>query len=55
MRAITAVLLLFVINITCNAQKLDGSWKGKMTGPNGEMNLLFTFLPHLIFFFQSCF
>jgi hypothetical protein len=43
MRAITAVLLLFVINITCNAQKLDGSWKGKMTGPNGEMNLLFTF------------
>ena len=40
--SITALLLL-VLSITSNAQNLDGSWKGKMSGPNGEIDLIFTF------------
>lgn len=43
MKTCTAVLLLLVLSITCNAQSLDGSWKGKMNGPNGEMELIFSF------------
>ena len=37
------LILLFVVGAVCNAQKLDGSWKGQLTGPNGEMELVFTF------------
>jgi signal peptidase I len=36
-------LLLFVLSIACNAQKLNGSWKGKITTPNGEFELEYTF------------
>jgi hypothetical protein len=43
MKTLFAILLLLVLGITCNAQNLDGKWKGKMTGPNGDMELLFTF------------
>jgi hypothetical protein len=43
MRILVAVFLLLVLGITSNAQKLDGNWKGKMMGPNGDMNLLYTF------------
>jgi len=32
-----------VLSIAGNAQKLDGSWKGKMSTPNGDMELVFTF------------
>jgi hypothetical protein len=43
MKTLVAVLLLLVLSITCNAQKLDGKWKGKISTPNGEMNLTYTF------------
>ncbi len=43
MKTIITVLLLLVIGITSNAQTLDGSWKGKFSGPNGDMDLVFTF------------
>jgi hypothetical protein len=31
------------MSIAGNAQKLDGSWKGTLTGPNGDMELVYTF------------
>jgi hypothetical protein len=37
MKTFITILLLIVLGITCNAQNLDGKWKGKMTGPNGGM------------------
>ena len=43
MRTFITVLFLLAITITCNAQNLDGSWKGKMSGPNGDIELIFTF------------
>lgn len=43
MKTCIIFLLLLVFSISCKAQKLDGSWKGKMVGPNGEMELTFTF------------
>lgn len=36
-------LLLFVLAIVSNAQKLDGSWKGNITTPNGDFELVYTF------------
>ncbi|MEJ2614861.1 MAG: sialate O-acetylesterase [Ignavibacteriaceae bacterium] len=39
---ITGILLL-LLSITSFAQNLDGSWKGKMGTPNGDMDLIFTF------------
>lgn len=36
-------ILLLVLGISSNAQNLDGSWKGNLTGPNGDMELVFTF------------
>ncbi|MFO7446574.1 MAG: hypothetical protein R6W90_09415 [Ignavibacteriaceae bacterium] len=36
-------LLLLVFGITVNAQKLDGSWKGTMAGPDGNFELVFSF------------
>lgn len=43
MKTCITVLLLFVLSIASNAQKLDGNWKGKFSGPNGDMDLNFTF------------
>jgi hypothetical protein len=43
MKTIITVLLLLVVSIASNAQTLDGSWKGKFSGPNGDMDLVFTF------------
>jgi hypothetical protein len=43
MKSSITFLLLLVLSITSNAQKLDGSWKGKMTTPNGDFELLYTF------------
>lgn len=43
MKTIITVLLLLVISITSNAQTLDGSWEGKISGPQGDLDLVFTF------------
>jgi len=43
MKTSITFLLLLVLSIAGNAQKLDGNWKGKMIGPNGDFELLFTF------------
>jgi hypothetical protein len=43
MKTIVTVLLLLVVSIASNAQTLDGSWQGKFSGPNGDMDLVFTF------------
>ncbi len=43
MKTSISFFLLFVFSIVCNAQKLDGNWKGKMSTPNGDMELLFSF------------
>ncbi len=43
MKTCITVLLLFVLSLAVNAQSLDGNWKGKFTGPNGDMDLTFTF------------
>ena len=43
MKTYITVLLLLVLTLTGNAQNLGGSWKGKMSGPNGDMELIFTF------------
>jgi hypothetical protein len=43
MKTIITVLLLLVVCIASNAQTLDGSWKGKFSTPNGDMELVFTF------------
>ena len=43
MKTSITVLLLLVLALTANAQKLDGKWKGTMSGPNGDFELTFTF------------
>ena len=43
MKTLITVLLFIVFAITGYAQNLDGKWKGKITGPDGDMDLLFTF------------
>jgi hypothetical protein len=43
MKTKITVLLLLVFSLTCNAQNLDGKWKGKMSTPNGDIELVFTF------------
>jgi hypothetical protein len=43
MKICITVVLLLLISLTSNAQSLDGSWKGKMSGSNGDMELVFTF------------
>ena len=43
MKTSITILLLLVFSIICNAQNLDGKWKGKMSTPNGDMELVFTF------------
>ncbi len=43
MKTCFTVLLLLVLIAAGKAQSLDGSWKGEMRGPNGSMQLIFTF------------
>ena len=43
MKTIITVLLLNVFCLTGLAQDLNGKWKGEMNGPNGDMELIFTF------------
>jgi hypothetical protein len=43
MKANITFFLLLILSITINGQTLDGSWKGKFSGPNGDMELVFTF------------
>ncbi len=43
MKTCITVLLFLALSITGLAQNLDGSWKGKMSTPNGDMDLTFTF------------
>ena len=43
MKTVISFLLLLIFSIAVNAQALDGSWKGKMTTPNGDLELVFTF------------
>jgi hypothetical protein len=44
MKIYITILLSLIVGMTSNAQKLDGNWKGKMIGPNGDFELLFTFI-----------
>lgn len=37
------VLMVVAGIIVCNASKIDGKWKATMDGPNGSMELVFTF------------
>ncbi len=43
MKTVISFLLLLIFSTAVNAQALDGSWKGKMTTPNGDFELVFTF------------
>ncbi len=43
MKTYFIAFLLLVFSISGFAQNLDGSWKGKMSTPNGDMDLTFTF------------
>jgi hypothetical protein len=43
MKTVISFLLLLIFSIAVNAQALDGSWKGKMITPNGDLDLVFTF------------
>ena len=43
MKTVISFLLLLIFSIAVKAQALDGSWKGKMTTPNGDLELVFTF------------
>jgi hypothetical protein len=43
MKTITTVLLLLLVSLAADAQKLDGVWKGTRSGPNGDFELTFTF------------
>jgi hypothetical protein len=43
MKTYLTFLLFLLLCITSNAQKLDGSWKGKITTPNGDFELVYTF------------
>ena len=43
MKTLIALIVLLAVSMTANAQKLDGKWKGNMSGPNGDFELTFTF------------
>ena len=43
MKTFTAVLLILLVSLVADAQKLDGIWKGTRSGPNGDFELTFTF------------
>jgi hypothetical protein len=43
MKTCITLLLFLVLSISGNTQTLDGSWKGTMVGPNGDMELEYSF------------
>jgi hypothetical protein len=43
MKTFVAVLLILLGSMAVDAQKLDGTWKGTRSGPNGDFELTFTF------------
>lgn len=43
MKTRISILLLLALCLSINAQNLDGKWKGKMSSPNGDFELTFTF------------
>ena len=43
MKTLITVFLFLILSISGFAQNLDGSWKGKMSTPNGDIDLTFTF------------
>jgi hypothetical protein len=43
MKSCITFLLLLVLSIAGNAQNLDGSWKGTLTGPQGDIELVYSF------------
>lgn len=43
MKTFFTALLFLVLSISGFAQKLDGTWKGTFSGPNGDLNLTFIF------------
>lgn len=43
MKTFISFILLMALSIAVNAQKLDGKWNGKMSTPNGDFELTFTF------------
>lgn len=43
MKTSITFLLLLAFSVVGMAQKLDGNWRGKLSTPNGDMELVFTF------------
>jgi hypothetical protein len=43
MKIFAAALLILLGSMVAYAQKLDGTWKGSRSGPNGDFELTFTF------------
>jgi len=43
MKTFAAVLLILLGSMAADAQKLDGTWKGTRSGPNGDFELTFMF------------
>ncbi len=43
MKTFAAVILILLGSLAADAQKLDGTWKGMRSGPNGDFELTFTF------------
>jgi len=43
MKTFIAVLMILLGSMVVDAQKLDGTWKGTRSGPNGDFELTFTF------------
>jgi len=43
MRTIIAILSLMTFVVSSSAQNLNGKWKGSLSGPNGNVDLFYTF------------
>jgi hypothetical protein len=43
MKTFVVVILVLLGSLAADAQKLDGTWKGTRSGPNGDFELMFTF------------
>lgn len=43
MKKILSVILFFLMTSSCFATGIEGTWKAKMQGPNGDMELTFVF------------
>jgi hypothetical protein len=43
MKTMITILFLLLVSVVADAQKLDGTWKGAMSGPNGDFEMTFTF------------